>query len=99
MFCRWMRTVPSDTSIWRAIWALVCPAAARRSTSHCRGHGGFDTAQTDQLVPTDAQVEASIQQGSWDCAASNGEALSRVLAGSSIGGEARASSALKGRRH
>ena len=36
MFCRWMRTVPSDTATRRAIWALVCPAATRRSSSHCR---------------------------------------------------------------
>lgn len=37
MFCRWVRTVPSDTPSRRAIWAFVCPAATRRSNSRCRG--------------------------------------------------------------
>ena len=36
MFSRCLRTVASDRPSRRAIWALVCPAAARRSSSHCR---------------------------------------------------------------
>src|SRR5215467_5674566 len=49
-------------------------------------HGGFDTAQMDQLVPTDAQVEASIQQGStahfvvsYDPRLANGAALADAV--------------------
>ena len=35
-FSRWVRTVPSEMPRRRAIWALVCPAASRRSRSQCR---------------------------------------------------------------
>ena len=36
MFSRWVRTVPSEMPRRRAIWALVCPAASRCSSSQCR---------------------------------------------------------------
>jgi hypothetical protein len=71
---RWVRTVPSDMPRWRAIWALVCPAASRRSRSQCRavswgpGGGAFRVSLVQMRVfafrcaGTDGQVMESGPQ-------------------------------------